>query len=70
MDEEIKIEKKDYATILLKPRGPISITGSFEVIMEDGTTLEVREKVSICRCGMSQKMPFCDGTHKALASVL
>ena len=70
MEEEIQIEKKDYATIQLKPRGPLTITGSFEVIMEDGQTLEKREKVSICRCGMSQKMPFCDGAHKALASVL
>ncbi|HWB63111.1 MAG TPA: CDGSH iron-sulfur domain-containing protein [Chitinophagales bacterium] len=70
MEEPFEEGKKDYATIQLKPRGPVSITGSFEVIMEDGTILEKREKVSICRCGMSQKMPFCDGAHKALASVL
>jgi CDGSH-type Zn-finger protein len=65
--ELLEEEKKDKGIIQLKPRGPVSITGNFEVIMEDGTILEKREKVSICRCGMSQKMPFCDGTHKALA---
>lgn len=70
MEEELEPEKKDYATIQLKPRGAITITGSFEIIMEDGSVLEKREKVSLCRCGMSQKMPFCDGAHKALASVL
>ena len=68
--EELEQEKKDYATIQLKPRGPVTITGTFEVILEDGTTLEKREKVSLFRCGMSQKMPFCDGEHKALASML
>ena len=68
--EEMEQEKKDYGHIQLKPRGPVTITGNFEIIMEDGTTLEKREKVSICRCGMSQKMPFCDGAHKALAAIL
>jgi CDGSH-type Zn-finger protein len=70
MDEELEQEKKDCATIQLKPRGPITITGNFEIIMEDGSVLEQREKVSLCRCGMSQKMPFCDGAHKALASLI
>lgn len=70
MEEELEQEKKDHATIQLKPRGAITITGSFEIIMEDGSVLEKREKVSLCRCGMSQKMPFCDGAHKALASLL
>lgn len=71
MDEEkFEEEKKEGATIQLKPRGAITITGNFEVIMEDGSVLEKREKVSLCRCGMSQKMPFCDGAHKALASLL
>jgi CDGSH-type Zn-finger protein len=70
MEEELEQEKKDYATIQLKPRGAITITGNFEIIMEDGSVLEKRERVSLCRCGMSQKMPFCDGAHKALASLL
>jgi CDGSH-type Zn-finger protein len=68
--EQLEIEKKDYATIQLKPRGPITVTGSFKIILEDGTMLEKREKVSFCRCGMSQTMPICDGAHKALASLL
>ncbi|MCX6198982.1 MAG: CDGSH iron-sulfur domain-containing protein [Bacteroidetes bacterium] len=70
MEEYTEQEKKDFATIQLKPRGPVTITGSFEIILEDGTVLEKREKISICRCGMSQKMPICDGAHKALASII
>jgi CDGSH iron-sulfur domain-containing protein 3 len=68
--EELEVKKKDYATIQLKPRGPITITGNFEIILEDGTIMEKREKVSLCRCGMSLTMPICDGAHKALASLL
>lgn len=72
MDEELNLEpeKKDYATIQLKPKGAVTITGNFEIILEDGTVMEKREKVSLCRCGMSREMPFCDGAHKALASML
>ncbi len=70
MEEKLEPEKLDHAVIQLKPRGPVTITGNFVVIMEDGTTHEKREKVSICRCGMSQKMPICDGAHKALAAIL
>jgi len=64
--EELEIEKQNYATIQIKPTGPVTITGAFEIILEDGSILEKREKVSICRCGISQKMPFCDGAHKSI----
>jgi CDGSH-type Zn-finger protein len=47
--------------------GPVTITGAFEIILEDGSVLEKREKVSILPLrGISQKMPFCDGAHKAI----
>lgn len=67
MEEFTEDNAPDKAFIVLKPKGPVSISGSFEVTLEDGSVLEKREKVSICRCGMSQKMPFCDGAHKAFA---
>lgn len=69
MEEYTEHEKKDFALIHLKPRGPVTITGNFEVILEDGSKMEKREKLSICRCGMSQKMPICDGAHKAFPHV-
>ena len=33
--------------------------GSFEVDVEEG------KKYFWCACGLSQKQPFCDGSHKA-----
>lgn len=65
---EFEENKSDGALITLRPGGPASISGTFTVIDEEGKELEKKEKVSICRCGASQKMPFCDGAHKALQS--
>ena len=29
----------------------------------DGEEYEVRNRVTLCRCGRSQNKPFCDGRH-------
>jgi hypothetical protein len=63
--EEYKEELKANALVTLRPGGPVVITGEFVVVDEDGKELEKKERISICRCGLSQKMPFCDGAHKA-----
>ncbi|MFQ5597442.1 MAG: CDGSH iron-sulfur domain-containing protein [Nitrospiria bacterium] len=28
-----------------------------------GKTYEVRNRMTLCRCGASQNKPFCDGRH-------
>ena len=32
----------------------------------DGFAHEVRDCVTLCRCGQSKNKPFCDGTHAAI----
>jgi CDGSH-type Zn-finger protein len=32
----------------------------------DGEAYEVRNRVTLCRCGGSSNKPFCDGIHKEL----
>jgi CDGSH-type Zn-finger protein len=44
--------------------GPLWITGGVPVGLADGTTLEVRNRVTLCRCGASANKPLCDGSHK------
>jgi CDGSH-type Zn-finger protein len=44
--------------------GPIWVRGGIQVVSSDGTTYEVRNRVTLCRCGHSSNKPFCDGTHK------
>jgi CDGSH-type Zn-finger protein len=43
--------------------GPLWVKGGIPVESSDGTTYEVRNRVTLCRCGKSRNKPFCDGTH-------
>ena len=45
--------------------GPIWVRGGIPVISADGKTYEVRNRVTLCRCGQSNNKPFCDGAHAA-----
>ena len=54
--------------ITIKNNGPIRVEGgAFELCDAEGKVfaLNGRTAVSICRCGHSQKQPFCDGSHGA-----
>lgn len=44
--------------------GPLYLRGGIPVIAADGTPYEVRNRVTLCRCGRSRNKPFCDGTHR------
>lgn len=46
--------------------GPIWLRGGIAVISADGEQYEVRNRVTLCRCGGSKNKPFCDGTHAAI----
>ena len=43
--------------------GPYWVTGGIPVTMSNGQTLEVRNRVTLCRCGQSKIKPLCDGSH-------
>jgi CDGSH-type Zn-finger protein len=43
--------------------GPIWVRGGIPVVAADGSTYEVRNRVTLCRCGASSNKPFCDGSH-------
>jgi len=48
-----------------KVSGPIWAKGGIPVISADGKAYEVRNQVTLCRCGLSHNKPFCDGSHAA-----
>ena len=54
------------AKITVVSNGPYRLEGDFEIVDQTGAPfgLAGRERVSLCRCGKSAKMPFCDGEHK------
>lgn len=45
--------------------GPLWVTAHVPITNSDGTVLETRNRVTLCRCGQSSNKPLCDGSHKA-----
>jgi len=43
--------------------GPIWVRGNIPVYSADGKLYEVRNRVTLCRCGKSTNKPFCDSSH-------
>lgn len=51
------------------PGGPALVRGADLVTDADGTSHEVtRPVVAVCLCGLSQRQPWCDATHKVVES--
>ena len=46
--------------------GPLWLRGGIPVIAADGFAYEVRNRITLCRCGASKHKPFCDGSHFAV----
>jgi len=44
--------------------GPIWVRGGIPIEAADGTVYEIRNRVTLCRCGKSTHKPFCDGKHE------
>ena len=44
--------------------GPLYVSGGIPVKLSDGTVIETRNRVTLCRCGASNSKPLCDGSHK------
>jgi CDGSH-type Zn-finger protein len=43
--------------------GPYWVRGGIPLIGSDGRVYEVRNRVTLCRCGKSANKPFCDSSH-------
>ncbi len=56
MEQELKIQ--------VASKGPLLIKGGATVVHEDGTEEKREGSVALCRCGLSNKKPFCDGSHR------
>jgi len=46
--------------------GPIWVRGGIPISGADGETYEIRNRVTLCRCGSSANKPFCDGSHASI----
>jgi CDGSH-type Zn-finger protein len=54
--------------ITVRPDGPLQVEGAIELIDGSGKQWDLTGKpaVFLCRCGASEKRPFCDGAHKRI----
>jgi CDGSH-type Zn-finger protein len=46
--------------------GPLWLRGRIPVVSADGFAYEIRNRVTLCRCGASKNKPFCDASHYAV----
>lgn len=46
-----------------KCMGPIWVRGGIPIVDENGKLLEIRNRVTLCRCGDSDNKPYCDASH-------
>jgi CDGSH-type Zn-finger protein len=46
--------------------GPLWIRGGIKIESADGKPYERRNRVTLCRCGASVNMPFCNGSHASI----
>ena len=50
----------------IRSAGPLWVRGGIRIKREDGSQYEIRNRVTLCRCGQSANKPFCDGTHASM----
>lgn len=58
--------EKSIVVIEYPPRGehgPLWVRGGIPIESADGRLYEIRNRVTLCRCGKSENKPFCDGSH-------
>lgn len=64
--ERLEPELKQEIDLVEDPKrgclGPLWVKGGIEITGETGA-YEVRNRMTLCRCGESANMPFCDAAH-------
>jgi CDGSH-type Zn-finger protein len=46
--------------------GPLWVRGGIKIESPNGKPYETRNRLTLCRCGASSNMPFCNGSHASI----
>ncbi len=65
-EEGAPVEPDFEPGIVVEKGGPYWVRGGVRVESSDGEPWEMRNRVTLCRCGRSANKPFCDGTHERI----
>ena len=66
--EEIEVDLPKQVAVIpadndKSAAGPLWVTGNIPIRRSDGLAIEIRNRMTLCRCGASKNKPFCDGSH-------
>lgn len=63
--EEIKNYKTMEKTLQIdvSENGPILINGPAQIKYKGNEEFKESKTIALCRCGLSSRKPYCDGTH-------
>ena len=52
--------------LTINNNGSVKVEGDFEIVDSQGNSynLQGRTVLGVCRCGLSNNKPFCDGSHR------
>ena len=64
VDPGVSVFMSETVKITVRPNGPLRVEGSIVLSDANGKVWDLTGKpaVSLCRCGASEKRPFCDGS--------
>jgi CDGSH-type Zn-finger protein len=63
----VSTNAEQEVTVRMCPDGPLLVRGADSIVDAEGDSHVVtRPVVAVCACGKSQRMPWCDSTHKAI----
>jgi CDGSH-type Zn-finger protein len=57
-------ETSPLPTIRCRPNGPYVVKGLTKFTNSRGKAIAIEESMALCRCGGSEKKPYCDGSHR------
>ena len=64
-NQTIKPTEQD-AEVRIMEDGPMVLKGNFVLFDTDNKELRHLKMSSLCRCGASNDLPYCDGTHRKI----
>jgi uncharacterized Fe-S cluster protein YjdI len=65
LEEEKQVDlKNNMSEVRIMEDGPLIISGNFNIYGTDGKELRNLKMTSLCRCGASNSLPYCDGMHR------
>lgn len=44
--------------------GPLVVNGGADVVDAVGNSFKQTDPIALCRCGLADNKPFCDGSHQ------